>query len=211
MNNCVNHSNQKFLINQHSRPIYDSCEVSLEKANYQKLSDRSIKNFHNCGCSAPEVQKLAYSQPSLQYRDGYGFTSMDGCNIDKDSDIKLNKDRLTNKNTINILNARSHSTTPYMGRGRGNPELESEIVQGMTTDDLYTNKFIENKDLSEYRFTPLLPHLSKNIQNPKNLIIEDADSNFVRGGLSSRQLIRDKNYLKKCGYTLYGKEANSNQ
>ena len=188
MNNCVNHSNQKFLINQYSRPIYDSCEVSLEKANYQKLSERSTKNYHSCG-----------------------FTSMDGCNIDKDSDIKLNKDRLTNKNTINILNARSHSTTPYMGRGRGNPELESEIVQGMTTDDLYTNKFIENKDLSEYRFTPLLPHLSKNIQNPKNLIIEDADSNFVRGGLSSRQLIRDKNYLKKCGYTLYGKEANSNQ
>ena len=63
--------------------------------------------------------------------------------------------------------------------------------------------------MSEYRFTPLVPSLSRTIQNPKNLIIEEANDKYVRGGVASRQLIRDKNYLKKCGYTLYGKNANN--
>ena len=208
-NNCQTYNNKNFMLNQNSRPIYDSCEFNVEKSNYKKISDRLTENFHDCGCAAPNVSKLAYSQPELQFNDGYGFTSMNGCNIDEDSKAKIGKDKLTNKREIHFLNHRPHATTPFLARGESKPALESKIIQGMTTDDLYSNKFIENKDLSEYRFTPLVPSLSKTIQNPKNLIIEEANDKYVRGGVASRQLIRDKNYLKKCGYTLYGKNANN--
>ena len=208
-NNCQNYDNKQFLLNQYSRPMYDSCETTFENSNYKKISDRLTKNFHNCGCGAPQVESLAYAQPELQFNDGYGFTSMNGCNIDEDSKAKIGKDKLTNKREIHFLNHRPHATTPFLSRGKSNPVVESKIVQGMTTDDLYANKFIENKDLSEYRFTPLVPSLAQTIQNPKNLIIEEADDKFVRGGVASRQLIRDKNYLKKCGYTIYGKNANN--
>ena len=128
-------------------------------------------------------------------------TSMNGYNIDEDSKAKIGKDKLTNKRVINFLNHRPHVTSPFLARGESKPALESKIIQGMTTDDLYANKFIENKDLSEYRFTPLVPSLSKTIQNPKNLIIEEANDKFVRGYCQS-SIIRDKNYLKKYGYNL---------
>ena len=53
----------------------------------------------------------------------------------------------------------------------------------------------------------VVPSLAQTIQNPKNLIIEEANDKFVRGGIASRQLIRDKNYLKEVTLFL-GKNAN---
>ena len=91
-NNCQNLNNKDFMLNQYSRPIYDTCEFNVEKSNYKKISDRLTENFHDCGCAAPNVTNLAYSQPELQFNDGYGFTSMDGCNIDADSEAKMGKD-----------------------------------------------------------------------------------------------------------------------
>ena len=82
--------------------------------NYKKISDRLTKNFHNCGCGAPQVESLAYAQPELQFNDGYGFTSMNGCNIDEDSKAKIGKDKLTNKREIHFLNHRPHATTPFL-------------------------------------------------------------------------------------------------
>jgi len=39
----------------------------------------------------------------------------------------------------------------------------------------------------------MIPNLKENIQNPNNLITEDAAPGWVRGGLPSRAYIRDVN------------------
>ena len=50
-----------------------------------------------------------------------------------------------------------------------------------------------------------VPKLKKNVQNPVHLIPEVADSGWVRGGIPSRLLIQDSDYLQQCGYPLPGK------
>jgi hypothetical protein len=45
-----------------------------------------------------------------------------------------------------------------------------------------------------YSQTPLLPTLKATISNPANLIESNAADGWIRGGLPSRELARDKEY-----------------
>ena len=44
----------------------------------------------------------------------------------------------------------------------------------------------------------LVPTLKATIQNPVNLIEDSAAEGWIRGGLPSRELSRDKDYFKRC-------------
>ena len=43
----------------------------------------------------------------------------------------------------------------------------------------------------------LVPSLKESIQNPHNLIEDVASNGWIRGGIPSRDLSRDKDYLNK--------------
>ena len=75
-----------------------------------------------------------------------------------------------------------------------NPYLESQLQQG----DYLTNKRSINS-LSEqsymtYSNTPLLPSIAATINNPANLVEGVAADGWVRGGVPSRELSREKDY-----------------
>jgi hypothetical protein len=137
------------------------------------------------------------SEPTITYRDGYGWSSTDGCNIDDDSRVR-NAQNLTNMRYIQQLNTRPYNTVPYMGRGTTNPVLENKIRTGEDTGQRKQCNTLSGIYID--RFVPLVPCLAKNIQNPVHLVTEIARPDWVWGGLPSRDLIRNSNYLSKCGY-----------
>ena len=47
--------------------------------------------------------------------------------------------------------------------------------------------------------------IKESIQNAIHIIPEENDCSWVRGGQPSRQIIRNADYLKKCGYKYNGK------
>jgi hypothetical protein len=79
-----------------------------------------------------------------------------------------------------------------MGGGRGNPDVESLLLH---SEQIRLSK--ECGTVTEQQFdgvyTPMIPNLKENIQNPNNLITEDASPGWIRGGLPSRAYIRDVN------------------
>jgi hypothetical protein len=89
---------------------------------------------------------------------------------------------------------RPYLTVPYLGRGKCDPILESQIQQG----DFANNKKSINPSsevcYSAYYNTPMLPSLKATINNPANLIEDSAAEGWIRGGLPSRELARDKEY-----------------
>ena len=202
---CQNLCQNSMKINQKTRLIYDACYNNQNRNQSTYPGDYSISNYHSCKCKIPEVKKLALEQPGyagLQFKDGFGWTSMLGCNIDEDSRLR-NAKNLTNLRCINQLSERPYKTVPYMGRGVGNPCQESMLVPG---EDTYQEKPCNNlsgRDLTDYRLTPMVPCLKKSIQNEKHIIEEE--NGWVRSGVPSRQLIRNRDYLEKCGYKLKGK------
>ena len=41
----------------------------------------------------------------------------------------------------------------------------------------------------------MTPNLSRNIQNPIHIIQEDVNNRWIRGGLNSRQTVKDMDYF----------------
>jgi hypothetical protein len=79
-----------------------------------------------------------------------------------------------------------------MGRGRGEATVESQLQMSQmirTGKDCGTisDIFYENQ------FTPLIPFVAANVQNPVHLIEEVASKGWIHGGIPSRQWVRDMN------------------
>tara|TARA_B100001123_G_scaffold447883_1_gene606894 strand:- start:420 stop:1058 length:639 start_codon:yes stop_codon:yes gene_type:complete len=209
--NCLNYDTSKPLnYDQQSNLQDDQCYVQWRMKNSQKPGNYMLNNYHSCDCTAPANRNLALSQPTVNFQDGYGWTSINGCNIDADSKLRLNPAQLTNKNCKTVLNTRPYNTVPYMGRGVGNPKIELQLKEGTDTYQSRPCLDLTEENLTDYSFTPLVPNLKKNIQNPAHLIPEVADKGWVRGGIPSRLLIQDSNYLQQCGYPLPGKSLINN-
>ena len=56
-------------------------------------------------------------------------------------------------------------------------------------------------------FTPLIPRLSQEVQDTQHIIPEDSMQSWVRGGLPSRQIARNVDYVNRCE-TLRNKGVN---
>jgi len=64
-------------------------------------------------------------------------------------------------------------------------------------NDTKSCKTITETSYGNYSRTPLLPTVQATIQNPHNLIEGVAAEGWIRGGLPSRELTRDQDYLER--------------
>lgn len=95
------------------------------------------------------------------------------------------------------FNTRIFPGSPYMGKGSGIIEYTDVNSKLNFGEDTRTKK--SNNNISSYSadtFIPLVPHIAENIQNPKHIIPEY----WVRGGMSSRVVTSNIDYLKSCGF-----------
>ena len=134
------------------------------------------------------VNPLSVDQLQIYPKEGYGYNNK---SIDVDSVLRNQPEFKNNRCNIRPQ-ARPFLTVPFMGTGRGNPDVEtnlqhSEMVrQGKECGTVTEQEF-------EGQYTPLIPTLQKNIQNPRNLVPEVAANGWIRGGVPSRNYIRDVN------------------
>ncbi len=79
-----------------------------------------------------------------------------------------------------------------MAGGRGNPDVESLL---MHSEQVRVGKECGTVTETAFDgvFTPMISSLKQNIQNPKHLIPEVAAGGWIRGGIPSREYIRDAN------------------
>ena len=202
MKNCIQTKKKDFKIQGLTRLNEDACYKKVNYKTIQQPANYQVSNYHECGCAAPNAKDISLQNPVVQYRDGLGWTSMNGCNIDNDSKLR-NARNLTNRRCINQLHERPYKTVPYMGRGRGNICAETKLQPG---EDTFQNKPCNNlAGVYIDRFTPQIPCIRDNVQNAIHLIPEDNDKTWLRGGQPSRQVIRNRDYLNKCGFRYNGK------
>lgn len=137
---------------------------------------------------ARKVNPMASQNVMLFPREGFGYNNN---NIDSDS-ILRNQPEFKNKKCLIRQQARPFLTVPFMGGGRGNPEVESyllhseQVRQGKECGTVTEQEFTQ-------QYTPLIPLVKENIQNPKNLVPEVASPGWIHGGLPTRSYIRDVN------------------
>jgi hypothetical protein len=166
------------------------------------LSQRNIQNINSCNymldnyfpdCPMNNAMAFATSQPAI-IPHGSHQVGINGCNIDDNSQLSMSK--LSRPKCRLSLFQRPFATVPFLGRGESNPVLESQIQQG----DLANNRKSVNPSSEVcymgYQNTPLIPSLQATITNPSNLVEGVAAEGWIRGGLPSRELTKDKDYTQ---------------
>ena len=194
----------RFDLNGFSRLQDDKCHKIFRDKQSEGPGTYRLNELYNtnmsCGtptCNIPEVIEVASQNPTIVFKDGYGVSD---CNIDKDSEMRIGKTK-RNPKVPNQLFTRPYKTVPFMGRGCGNSFLESQLQPGEDSSDkrqcnTLAGISIDNLNPSTM---PMVDHLKYNIQNPSNLITEEAMEGWIRGGAPSRQIVKDIEYLERCG------------
>jgi hypothetical protein len=117
-----------------------------------------------------------------------------GNNIEISSTLR--KGNFENTTSKKELDTRLFPGAPLMATGQSvlkNPDLSSRLKYG---EDTRVSKSANNiASYSVDNFIPLVPNLAANIQNPEHII----PTYWVRGGMSSRTVVRNIDYLKSCG------------
>jgi hypothetical protein len=179
---------------------------TLQTYQFTRIHDdpanQSVQNSESQGPGVYQVTNLvppsqqamstAYQQPVIPPASaGYGWsaTAIDVDSVLRNHSVQSNSPHCPIRGRVQ---ARPFATVPYMGRGKGDATLESKLQQaamirqgkdcGTVSDTFYENQF-----------TPLIPYVAANVQNPVHLIPEVASKGWVRSGIPSRQWVRDMN------------------
>lgn len=159
--------------------VVDRTRQSLGQGEYH------VRNFY---LPNPEpIQSVAANELTMIPRDGYG---VGGRTIDAETSLKIGATQTRSSVPIHPQ-SRPIKTVPYMGGGRGNPYVESLLQKSEHIRDRKSVSTIMDSHFHN-QFTPMIPQLARSIQDPHHYIEALNDPAWVRGGVISRNLVRDR-------------------
>jgi hypothetical protein len=195
-----------FKVHSKTKAYDDACYLDIQTGQSKGPGNYRLENLYSCECNIPDTVEVATSNHNMVWKDGY---STPNCAIDTSSVMRYGVTSNENPKCPQQLFHRPFKTTPYKGRGLGNIELETQLLPGENTVTTRPCNVLSGSSTLDRVMVPLVPHLKANVQNPENLIEEVAEDGWIRGGSPSRLVIRDVDYLQRCGYNYMDKEANT--
>lgn len=180
------------IINENTNIKNDRCLYSTQLMDNQKIFSYNLLS--------PTIQSTNNSRNN--YMDSMNIQGvMQNNNYDPDGKYINNSTLLRNGNTSNSdskkeLETRIFPGAPLMTSGQSilkNVDLSSRLKYG---EDTRTSKSANSlASYSADNFIPLVPSIAENIQNVDHII----PTYWIRGGMSSRTVVRNIDYLKSCG------------
>lgn len=170
----------------------DACDLSQRNIQNAGSANYLLTNFRPA-CPMGDAVSFATSQPNVNFS-GSHQVGIGGCNIDDNSKLHIG-DLSKDKCRISLYQ-RPFATVPYIGRGQSNPVLEAQLQQGELANNRKTINPSSEVSYMNYSCTPMLPSLKSTITNPSNLVEGAAAEGWIRGGVPTRELTRDKEYEK---------------
>lgn len=178
-----------YTFNNMSRIGLDRTTMNENDVQNVKSGNYNLTNYNTTDCEMTNVKNFALNQPNVFYN-GAIQVGGSGCNIDTHSNLTIGSEQ-TNPAYKLALQQRIFSTVPFLGRGKVEVDTESSIKQG----DSYTNRKSVNPSSEVsylgYSQYPLIPSIKESVANPANALESSVDSDWIRGGLPSRDLVRD--------------------
>jgi hypothetical protein len=173
----------------------DACCIDQNTIQNVASCNYMTQNFFAADCSMKNAKALATTQPGIMYNGGYN-SGAGGCNIDNSSELLIGTIQTHPRCHIDLFQ-RPFATVPYLGRGAVNPVMESQIQQGEQIVNKRSVNNLSEKSYIKYHQTPLLPAVQERINNPANQIENVASDGWIRGGVPSRELTKDTDYVNK--------------
>jgi hypothetical protein len=181
-----------FIINQQTNMKNDNCVYSANDTNNNRIFDYAfIPSIFDAKNDTRNEYINSTKTVGILQDTNYDVT---GKNINEST--KLRNGNLQNIQSKKELDTRLFPGSPLLSTGQSilkNTDLSSKLKFG---EDTRTSK--SANALSSYsadNFIPLVPSLAENVQNIDHII----PTFWVRGGMSSRTVVRNIDYLKSCG------------
>lgn len=181
----------KFNINNLTNLQEDECAIRASNNENKIISERPFQSYLSNVDPSREKYLDSFDQPGVFQTGNYsGLPS----HIDDSSALRLGKygEILTHYRTRrqNKKSSRYNPPNKAVHTMALNPDTMSQLYSSEITRDKTS---LRGKEID--RFVPLLPSLENQIQNPKNLV----PTYWVHGGMDTRTVIRNIDYLKTCG------------
>jgi hypothetical protein len=170
----------------------DNCCIDQNTIQNAGYANYMLQNYFSSDCSMKKPIDLATTQPGVFYNGGHN-SGAGGCNIDESSNLQIGTIQTHPKSRIDLFQ-RPFATVPFLGRGSVNPIMEAQIQQGESLVNKRSINNLSEKSYIKYHQTPLLPSVQEKLTNPANFVEGAAAEGWIRGGVPSRELTRDKDY-----------------
>lgn len=159
----------------------DMTDKTQQNLQNTRFGNYTVSNYFSDKTTDSQIQ-FAMQQPGL-------FVHQSGVSsnvIDVESTL-LNKPE--NERPVEKLQLfeRTFRTVPYLGRGGGDPTIESQLQQGEMIRNLKSIGTVSENTYIDYSSYPMQPELRDQLANPSNSIQELALDGWVRGGASARE------------------------
>lgn len=175
------------------------------------LDQRTIQDTQQCNymlqsffandCTMQKPIALATTQPCVNYKGSHNV-GLGGCNVDDSSNLLIGSIQTNLKSRIDLFQ-RPFATVPYLGRGAVDPVMESQMMQGEMGTNKRTVTNLAEKSHMKYRTTPLIPEMKQNLDDSTKYMETNAAAGWIRGGLPSRELARDRDFENAKNNTKY--------
>lgn len=181
-----------------SRIEDDPCHITQRNLQNVQYGTYTTTNYFAQECGMKQPIAFATSQPNV-FASG-GYMGAGGCNVDQDTRLRYGSVQTNPKSRVNNFH-RPFATVPFLGRGSVRPVTEAQLQQGDFVQNKKSCDTTTEMSHIQYRHTPMVNSLRKSIQNPSNLVEGAAAEGWIRGGVPTRELIRDQDYMdaKKHG------------
>jgi len=188
-----------YMFDSLSRIGNDPCGITARNIQNNKTETYLTTNYVSSSCGMQKPIDFATRQPNVFYKGGVGNNNgAGGCNVNNETRLQYGNKPTRHKCKLS-LQQRKYLTVPFLGKGKVQPIVESKMQQGVQITDKKSCRVLMEKSFMGLHMTPMIPSLNSTIQNPANLIEQIAADGWIRGGLPSRELSRDQDYLERKG------------
>ena len=167
----------------------DECSQTIRTLQNTTAANHHLTNYALSDLTLPKAIEFAIMQPGINYS-GPMHVNATGSNIDQSSKLLIGGVQ-TRPGCKLTLHQRPYLSVPYLGRGAVMPDIETQMLQGQVTSKRKSVTGLSEKDITKRGKTPLVPKLASQISDSRFIVESIAHPNWVRGGIPTRDLMRD--------------------
>jgi len=175
-----------YMFNNMGRIGTDVTDKTQQTLYNTRIANYNLSNYFSSSKSDNHVL-FATMQPSVTYNGVNGGSGVGGGVVDYES-LLLNQAEQERPLEKVQLMQRMFTTVPYLGRGAGNTDVESQLQQGEIIDHKKSTSTIMEKSFMPYSMQLTDYNMNERVANPAYTVEEAAMEGWVRGGADARNL-----------------------
>jgi len=174
------------MFNNMGRMGADATDKTQQTMYNTRITNYTLSNYFSSSKSDSHVM-FATMQPSVSFNGVNGGSGVGGGVVDNES-LLLNQAEQERPLEKVQLMQRMFATVPYLGKGAGNADIESQLQQGDIIDHKKSTSTIMEKSFMPYSMMVTDYNMNERVSNPAYTVEEVAMDGWVRGGADARNL-----------------------